>query len=75
MKNPDLESDSSDNDSDELVKDFDFIAEGRKRAGAFFRGKPKKDDKEKSLAELMKKNDFHIINKMLEKVINHELAL
>jgi len=75
MKDPDVDdSVSSDGDSTEFEDDFDFIARGRERIGELFKGKKSKDKDQKSVAELMRKNDLKVINKMLERVIGQEEA-
>lgn len=43
-----------------------------KRVGRLMRDKKSKQQKEKPLKDLMPKNDFTIINCMLERVIEHE---
>ena len=69
MKDPDLESVGSKSDSTEYEDDFDFIEEGRKRVGHLFKGKASKDKSQKSVAELMRKNDLKVLNRLLEKGI------
>lgn len=75
MKDPDVEDYHSDSDSDEWEQRWNFVHEGRKRQGKFFVGKKKKDDNVPCLKDLMKKNDILLINRVLEKTIDHDLAL
>ena len=76
MKDPDVESVGSASDSTEFEDDFDFVKLGRDRVGHLFKGKKAKSDKdEKSVAEQMRRNDLKVMNRMLEKAIEHEEKL
>ena len=75
MKDPDLDSFGSQSDSTEYEDDFDFIEEGRKRIGHLFHAKRSKEGTEKSVAELMRRNDLKVLNRLLEKGIEHEERL
>ena len=76
MKDPDVESIGSASDSTEFEDGFDFVQLGKDRVGHLFKAKKgQKDKDEKSLAEQMRKNDLKVINKMLEKSIEHEEKL
>ena len=69
MKDPDLDSFASESDSTEWEDEFDFIKRGKERIGELFKGKKSAEKGEKSVAELMRKNDLKVVNKMLERVI------
>ena len=75
MKDPDVDSFGSQSDSTEFEDDFDFVALGKERIGELFKARNNADKGEKSVAEQMRKNDLLVINKMLEKVIEHEERL
>lgn len=62
----------SEEESSELEGDFDFIHEGKKRVGKLMKNKRYKHQKEKPLIDMMPQNDFLVVNKMLEKSIDHE---
>jgi hypothetical protein len=66
MKDPEADSFKSDSDSSEMDDNFDFVTEGEKRVGILFKAKKgAKDDPSKSIKELMKKNDWKLMNKLL----------
>ena len=75
MKDPDVESIGSASDSTEFEDDFDFVKLGAERVGHLFKGKKSKDKDEKSVAEQMRRNDLKVVNRMLEKAIEHEEKL
>ena len=75
MKNPDEESSGSDSDSSDYDNDFDFVQMGKKKIGELLKKKPAGSTSKSSLADMMKRNDFLIIQKMLEKAIQHELDI
>ena len=73
MKDPDQESFGSDSDiSDEYPDDFDFVEKAKERVGKFFKGKKKKDKKEKNLNDFLKKNDLKLINSILQRCLETE---
>jgi len=72
LQDPDADAFLSDEDSDELKDEFDFVVHGSRRIGRLLKEKRSKQQKEKPLRELMPKNDFAMINKMLQKVVEHE---
>ena len=69
MADPDEGSDEEAELSSELENDFDFVEAANKRSGAFFKGSAGK--KKASLASMMKKKDYMLINRMLELVAGH----
>ena len=75
MKDPDVESYGSDSDSTEMEDEFDFKARTRERVETLFNAKRGKDKNEKSIAEIMKRNDLRVVRKAFEKVVEHEEAL
>lgn len=75
MKDPDMESVGSKSDSTEYEDDFDFVEEGRKRVGHLFKAKKSKQKNQKSVAELMRKNDLKVLNRLLQKGVEHEERL
>ena len=76
MKDPDTISIGSASDSTEYEDDFDFVKLGQERVGHLFKGKKAKKDKdEKSVAELMRRNDLKVMNRMLKITIEHEEKL
>lgn len=73
LKDPDAAQEfASDDDSTELEEDFDYIYHAKKRVGVLFKNKRSKDDKDKSLRDMMPKNDFTMVQRMLDKTIEHE---
>ena len=73
LRDPDADSANTDDDeSDELEDNFDFVLHGRERVGKLFNSKRSKDQKERALRDIMPKNDFNVVNRMLCKCIEHE---
>ena len=75
MKDPEVDSFDSDSDSTEMEDDFDFVAIAKERMGTLFKGKKKKEANEKSVAELMRRNDLVLMRKAIDKVCEHEFLL
>ena len=74
MKNPDEESQGSDGDSSDYGRNFDFIVKAQNKIGKLFKAKTI-GGKKNSKTDYVKKNDILLLNKLLEKAINHELDL
>lgn len=75
MKDPDLDSLASESESSDFEEGFDFLQRAQDRVGKFMHGRKQKDSKVKGLKDLMKPNDVLLMNKMLAKVVEHELKL
>ena len=75
MKDPEVDSFDSDSDSTEMEDDFDFVAIAKERMGTLFKGKKKKEANEKSVAELMRRNDLILMRKAIDKLCEHEFLL
>ena len=75
MKDPEVDSFDSDSDSTEMEDNFDFVTQAKERVDTLFKGKKKKDPNEKSVAELMKRNDLILMRKAIEKLCDHEYLL
>lgn len=75
MKDPEVDSFGSDSDSTEMDDDFDFVAVAKERMSTLFKGKKKKEGNEKSVADLMRRNDLVLIRKAMEKLCDHEFLL
>ena len=74
MKNPDEESQGSDGDSSDYGRNFDFVTKAQNKLGKLFKAKTIGGTK-KSITDFVKKNDVLLLNKLLEKAVNHELDL
>jgi hypothetical protein len=75
MKDPEIDSADSDSDSTEMEEDFDFVAVAKERASTLFKGKKKKESNEKSVAELMRRNDLTLMRRAMDKIVEHEYLL
>jgi len=75
MKDPEVDSFDSDSDSTEMEDDFDFVTVAKERTGTLFKGKKKKEANEKSVAELMRRNDLVLMRKAIDKLCEHEFLL
>lgn len=75
MKDPEVDSFDSDSDSTEMEDNFDFVTQAKERVETLFKGKKKKDPNEKSVAELMRRNDVILIKRAIEKICDHEHLL
>jgi len=75
MKDPEVDSADSASDSTEMEEDFDFVAVAKERASTLFKGKKKKDGNEKSVAELMRRNDLNLMRRAMDKIVEHEYLL
>lgn len=73
IKDPDDFDEDSGESSEELEDEFDFVKYGQLRVGRLLKNKRLKSQKEKALVDIMPQNDFNVINKMLQKAIEHEL--
>ena len=72
MKDPEVDSFDSDSDSTEMEDDFDFVTVAKERQGTLFKGKKKKEANEKSVAELMRRNDLVLMKKSIDKLCDHD---
>jgi hypothetical protein len=75
MKDPEIDSAGSESDSTEMEDDWDFVTIAKERASTLFKGKKKKESNEKSVAELMRRNDLTLMRRALDKVVEHEYLL
>lgn len=72
MKDPDVGDDSShDGDSTEIEEGFDFPEIANKRMSKLFMGRKNADLKDKSVEQLLKKNDLKLIKKLIETVVGY----
>ena len=72
MKDPECDSLASDSDSTEVEEDCDFVQVASERVHSLFKGKKKQDRSEKSVAELMRRNDLKLMKRVVTKVVEHE---
>ena len=75
MKDPEVDSFESDSDSTEIEDNFDFVSVAKERVETLFKGKKKKEPNEKSVAELMRRNDLILMKKAIEKLCEHDFLL
>lgn len=75
MKDPECDSLASDSDSTEVEEDCDFVQVASERVHSLFKGKKKQDRSEKSVAELMRRNDLKLMKRVVTKVVEHEQLL
>ena len=75
MKDPDEDSLNSDHDSTDFEEDFDFLEAAAKRKGNLLRGKKSNGSTENGLYGIMKKNDYLLLNRMLDVLAEHEITL
>lgn len=75
MKDPDEDSANSDHDSTDFEEDFDFLEAAKRRKGNLLRGKKANGSTEQGLYGIMKKNDFLLLNRMLDVIAEHEVRL
>lgn len=75
MKDPEGDSVASDSDSTEVEEDCDFVQVASERVHSLFKGKKKQDRSEKSVAELMRRNDLNLMKRVISKVVEHEQLL
>ena len=69
MKDPEADSQGEESDSTDFEEGFSFVEEGAMRVGKLFRPKA---GQEKSLKDQMKKNDWTLLNKLLERAVAHD---
>ena len=72
-----IEDSSSDYEHDWETEYFDFVGRGKERVGRLFVGKANSDKRKKgqeitSVDDLLRRNDFIMINKTMQKAVEHE---
>ena len=77
MKDPDVQGADSeaDGDSSEVEDGADFAQFAMSRIKFLFRGRKNADPKDKSVQQLLKKNDLKLIQKLIDRVVDHSKKL
>jgi hypothetical protein len=75
LRDPDEEVIEEDSESSELEEEFDYVDKAQARVQKFLMSKRSKKDKFKSVGQQMKQNDLMIMQKTLQKVIDHEKTM
>lgn len=72
MDDPDIASEESGSDSSEVEDTVDFCNFAESRIAGLFKGKKGKEKGQKSMDQIMKRNDLILMKKIVKKVAEHE---
>ena len=76
LKDPEVESFASDEgESTEIEDATDFAQFAPNRIQFLFKGKKNQDKGVKSVEQLLRRNDLHLMKKLVEKVLEHDAQL